>query len=303
MTNRSQAPATAPAVATETVTLPDGRALAVDVRGPADGPVVVLLHAAPGSRRFDPQPAVTAAAGVRLVTVDRAGYGGSDPWPADVVPTLDGLAADVEHGLRRLGLLAAPRGVALAGWSAGGRAALALAARLGDDVRAVALLAAPASDDDVPWIPEGHREVLHQLRGRPAEAVGTLAGMFEAALPPSGAAAVPMVAGGAADDALLERDAGLRARLAGMLDEALRGGAAGIATDLTAANVPPSGFDPASVRVPVHLWYGEDDPGVTPAHGEHFAATLPDARLVVVPGAGHLVPVTEWEQVLAALAV
>jgi pimeloyl-ACP methyl ester carboxylesterase len=303
MTNRSQAPATATAVATENVTLPDGRALAVDVRGPADGPVVVLLHAAPGSRRFDPQPAVTAAAGVRLVTVDRAGYGGSDPWPADVVPTLDGLAADVEHGLRRLGLLAAPRGVALAGWSAGGRVALSLAARLGDAVRAVALLAAPASDDDVPWIPEGHREVLHQLRGRPAEAVGTLAGMFGAALPPSGAAAVPMVAGGAADDALLERDAGLRARLAGMLDEALRGGAAGIATDLTAANVPPSGFDPASVRVPVHLWYGEDDPGVTPAHGEHFAATLPDARLVVVPGAGHLVPVTEWEQVLAALAV
>ena len=51
----------------------------------------------------------------------------------------------------------------------------------------------------------------------------------------------------------------------------------------------------------MHLWYGEDDAVVTPAHGEHFAAELPRARLVVVPGAGHLVVATEWAHVLGAL--
>jgi pimeloyl-ACP methyl ester carboxylesterase len=288
-------------VETRTVTLPDGRALAFDLRGPAHAPVVVLLPAAPGSRRFDPDPAATAAAGVRLVTVDRPGYGASDPYPAGAVPTLDGVAADVAHGLEQLGLLDAPGGVALAGWSAGGRVALSLAARLGDAVRSVAVLAAPASDDDVPWIPEEHRQVLHELRGHPEDAYGALTAMLGGGLPPEGAAATEMVAAGESDEALVARDGALRRRLAAMLDEAFRGGAAGMAADLTAANVPPSGFDPAAVGVPVHLWYGEDDPIVTPAHGEHFAATLPRARLVVVPGAGHLVVATEWSQVLGAL--
>jgi pimeloyl-ACP methyl ester carboxylesterase len=286
---------------TRTVTLPDGRALTFDLRGPAGGRVVVFLTVAPGSRRFDPAPAATAAAGVRLVTVDRPGYGASDPYPAGAVPTLDGMAADVAHGLEQLGLLDAPGGVALAGWSAGGRVALSLAARLGDAVRSVALLAAPASDDDVPWIPEGYREVLHELRGHPEDAYGALAAMLGGAPRPEGAAATELVAAGAADEALVARDGALRDRLTSMLEEAFRGGAAGMAADLTAANVPPSGFDPAAVRAPVHLWYGEDDPLVTPAHGEHFAATLPRAGLVVVPGAGHLVVTTEWAQALATL--
>ena len=291
-------------VETRTVTLPDGRALAFDLRGPAGGPVVLFLPAAPGSRRFDPAPAATTAAGVRLVTVDRPGYGASDPYPAGAVPTLDGVAADVAAGLEQLGLLDStgrPGGIALAGWSAGGRVALSLAARLGDAVRSVALLAAPASDDDVPWIPEDYRQVLHELRGHPQDAYGALTAMLGGAPAPAGASATAMVAVGAADEALVARDGALRGRLEAMLAEGFRGGAAGMAADLTAANVPPSGFDPAAVGVPVHLWYGEDDPLVTPAHGEHFAATLPQARLVVVPGAGHLVVATEWAQALATL--
>jgi pimeloyl-ACP methyl ester carboxylesterase len=281
------------------VTLPDGRRLAFDVRGPAGGPVVVFLHSAPGSRRLDPDPGATAAAGVRLVTVDRPGYGASDPYPSDVVPTLNRMADDIATGLRSLGLLDVP--VSVAGWSAGGRVALALAARLGDDVSSVALLAAPASDDDVPWIPEEHRQPLHALRARPGDAAGALAAMLGDALPPDGASAVPMVAAGEADEALLARDAGVRDRLATMLDEALRCGAAGVAADLTAANVPPADFDPAAVRARVTLHYGADDPLATPAHGEWFASVLPSARLVVVPGAGHLLPLTEWGAVLAAL--
>ena len=103
---------------------PDGRTVAFDIAGPDDGPVVVLHHAAPGSRRFDPDPAATAAAGVRLVTIDRAGYGGSDPLPAGTVPTIPGYAADAAAVLDHLGVTSA----VVAGWSAGGRVAAALAA-------------------------------------------------------------------------------------------------------------------------------------------------------------------------------
>jgi len=46
---------------------------------PADAPVVLLCHAAPGSASFDPDPDTTVAAGIRLISVDRPGYGGSEP--------------------------------------------------------------------------------------------------------------------------------------------------------------------------------------------------------------------------------
>lgn len=59
-----------------------GRKIAVAEFGAADGPVVLLLHRSPGSRLFDPDPVATAAAGVRLVTMDRPGYGVTDPVEA-----------------------------------------------------------------------------------------------------------------------------------------------------------------------------------------------------------------------------
>ena len=71
----------------QSITVPDGRTVAFDLAGPDGGPVVVLHHSAPGSRRFDPDPTATSAAGVRLVTIDRAGYGRSDPLSAGTVPT------------------------------------------------------------------------------------------------------------------------------------------------------------------------------------------------------------------------
>ena len=40
---------------------------------PADAPVVLLCHAAPGSGSFDPDPEATAAAGIRLIGGGPAG--------------------------------------------------------------------------------------------------------------------------------------------------------------------------------------------------------------------------------------
>ena len=49
---------------------PDGRRVVVhDLTpdAPEDAPVVLLSHAAPGSGTFDPEPAETAARGIRLI--------------------------------------------------------------------------------------------------------------------------------------------------------------------------------------------------------------------------------------------
>ncbi len=57
----------------------DGRALSVAQWGDPYGTPVLQLHGTPGSRLDrHPDEALVRAAGVRLVTFDRPGYGGSD---------------------------------------------------------------------------------------------------------------------------------------------------------------------------------------------------------------------------------
>jgi pimeloyl-ACP methyl ester carboxylesterase len=275
------------------VELPDGRTLALRATGPEEGPVVVLCHSAPGSRALDPDPAATAAAGVRLVTADRAGYGASTPVPAGTVPTIPGYADDLAAGLAHLGVTDA----GVAGWSAGGRVALALAARHPALVRAVAIASTPAPHEDVPWIPEEQAAQAEALKGDPAGATATMTvALAGAGDDPDGA--VAMVAAGPADEAALAADPARRDRLTAMLAEAFAPGPGGVAADIVSYTVAPWGFDPAAVGAPTTAFYGADDPIVSRAHGEWYVARVPAAELRIVPGIGHLVAMTAWGQML-----
>src|SRR5699024_1947321 len=62
--------------------LPDGRRLAYSEQGDPAGRPLLLLHGTPGSRlQRHPDGELARRAGVRLVTVDRPGFGLSDPAP------------------------------------------------------------------------------------------------------------------------------------------------------------------------------------------------------------------------------
>jgi pimeloyl-ACP methyl ester carboxylesterase len=259
---------------------------------PAGAPVVLLSHAAPGDGSFDPDPAVTAAHGVRLVAPDRPGYGGSDPVGADEFASID-LAADDAAAL--LDELLAPGGTAgVVGWSAGGRVALALAARRPELVDRVAVLGSPAPDEQVPWIPDEFRPGIDALRGVPAVAAhAALTPAFTPMLDQPTDALLPMVGVGEPDSVALARP-GVVDRLLRMLDGAVTQGAVGMVADIAGYSLRPWGFDPADVTQPVLLGYGVADQRVPPAHGEWYRDQLPDARLEVVPGVGHLVVVPFW---------
>jgi pimeloyl-ACP methyl ester carboxylesterase len=75
-----------------TLTRPDGRRVAWSEWGNGKGPPVLLLHRNPGSRLLDPDSAATTASAVHLITIDRPGYGGTDP-AAD--PTPEAVSSDV----------------------------------------------------------------------------------------------------------------------------------------------------------------------------------------------------------------
>lgn len=281
---------------THTLTTADGRTVAYDVTGPADGPVVVLLHSAPGSRVLDPDPAATAQAGVRLVTIDRPGYGGSTPTPADVVPSLPAQADDVAAVLADLG--AAEAGVV--GWSHGGRVAAAVAARHPERVRAVAIVGTP-SPEDLTWIPEEQQAMLDGLRGDPLTATAGLAAILEEAgqEAPEGEAGLAFIAG--PGDAPLLEDEAVKARVVTMVETAFTQGAIGCAADVVADQIAPWGFDPRSIGAPTRLVYSEDD-FVAPHHGDWWAAQISTATRTTTRGVGHLLIVPEWPSILDHVA-
>ena len=156
------------------VTLRDGRRIGLTAFGdPMAQRIVLLCHPAPGSGGFDPDPAITSSWGVHVVSVDRPGYGSSTPLPDDRRPSIgrwaDDLAEYIEFVIeqaRETG--AAPlHKVGAIGWSAGGRVALALAAKHPGLVDRVAIVATPAPDTAVRWIPPEFARINAELLQQP----------------------------------------------------------------------------------------------------------------------------------------
>lgn len=273
-----------PPLADEVLRLADGRLLAWTEWGDPRGSAVVFLHPCPGSRMFCPDEEATAVEGVRLITVDRPGYGGSDPV-AD--PTLAGFAMDLERLADHLWLGQFP----VVGWSGGGSYAAACAARLGERVSALILVATPAPA----FSPAAAG--LGRLAGEdPRQALATIAAN-SAAL-----ASAPDLAGegwASASDAAARRRPGVEGALRVMWEEGLRAGLHGVAADVV-AGLRPWDFDPSQVPAPAQLFYGEDDPVVGLPDGRWWEEALPDGYLSMLPG-GHLLPVVAWPQILSAI--
>lgn len=277
---------------THHIRLDDDRTLAVDEYGDPAGTPVLLFTSAPGSRRFDPNPEATAAASVRLLVTDRPGYGDSSPWPDDVIPSWAMVANDHVAALDQLGI----DRVRVVGWSQGGLAALAMAARHNARVIDATVVGTPAPNDQVAWIPDEFVGFLAMLRNDPSSAVAALAPEFvEMAADPN--AAVHGLLGGPADEAALDHN-GLRQRLEAMLSIAFGQQGLGLAYDIVATNIALASFDLGTIDLPVSLVYGTDDEVVPPAHGVYYRDRLPNTKLST-PRGGHLAIAAQWPSILA----
>jgi len=263
----------------------DGRQLSTQVYGDPEGRPVFLLHGTPGSRLGPhPRSAVLHRLGVRLVSFDRPGYGGSDRLEgrrvadvaADVLAIAD--ARDLEQ-------------FSVVGRSGGGPHALACAALLADRVTRVAVLVgiAPHGADGLDWfdgmaqsnvteytaaansyadIVARTREVASAVRADPASLIARL----HAELPDP--------------DRRVVADRGIRSMLIETYAEALRTSDYGWIDDVVAF-CSDWGFDPASIPVPVLLWHGASDVFSPASHARWLAGKIPNAAVVVQAGAAH----------------
>ncbi|WP_285115542.1 alpha/beta fold hydrolase [Leifsonia sp. fls2-241-R2A-40a] len=302
-------------MADRTFTLRSGRVLGLSSFGDADAErLVVLCHPAPGSSGFDPDPDASAERRAHIVALDRPGYGSSDPWPLGTWPSIVRAADDIAEYVRSVVVaetvigVTRPRTVGVAGWSAGGRVALALAARHPQLVDRVAIVGTPAPNEAVPWIDPQLQALSDQLGAMaPDEAMSRLGGMLQpqadavAAADEPGDVPLDLLGIGAVDAQVLA-GRGVHDRLGRMLRDAFRQGTSGVAGDILSYTARPWGFEPGDVAAKTLVIAGQADAVAGHAHAAWYQRAIPDARMEMVPGVGHLAIVPTWGRILSHLA-
>jgi pimeloyl-ACP methyl ester carboxylesterase len=272
--------------------LSDGRALGYAEWG--DGAPVFGFHGTSLSRLADLGEDAPRRAGVRLILVDRPGYGLSDhqpertllDWPRDIAELADTLGIDR---------------FAVFGMSGGGPHSAACAYALADRVSALGLVSCPAPVWDRPELlfsaPPHRRPLIELARRDPDLVARRLLEDCRVELKRNGSGK-----GGRPNaDRAVMADPDMRARLEAATRETVERGPEGYARDLFLLYVAPWGFRPEEIQVPTQIWHGDADEAVSPRIAEFFAEAIPASRLHLIPGAGHLLLWSHAEEILTSL--
>jgi pimeloyl-ACP methyl ester carboxylesterase len=279
----------------ETLDTADGRQVAYEVGGAPDGVPVFFQHGTGDSRLCKhPDDDLTASLGIRLITADRPGVGGSSPYKHRTI--LDWVA-DAECIADKIGV----GRFVVAGHSGGGPHAMAIAVKLGDRVTKVGLAASIAPFDEpgtkgmvkdkdlkmifklahVKWLASAmgkmeakhyerdiHGFVAHCAREWPADRAifedGVLEPMFEAEF----------------KEAFARGGVGALDDMWGFLDW---------------------GFAPEEVTQHVEMFVGDADDILDPEMSIRLSKRIPDCNVHSWSGAGHYGVYGRWQEFIGSL--
>ena len=274
------------AVIDTTVRTPDGRTLRVQEGGDPGGRPVLVHGGTPNSRSlYGPHLELAREQGIRLISYDRPGYGGSTPQPGR---TIGDCAADVRSIADALDI----DRFAIWGISGGGPHALASAALLPDRLVAVASLASPAPydapgldyfggmgelnvDDIKLMLDDPTAARAKTISDREIMLTATAEGtreFLQTLLTPTDAA---VMTGELAEHLTQSGKDGLAPGIEGWWDDGW-------------AMLQPWGFDVRAIDVPMMLWHGRHDKFVPFQHGEWLAQQIPGVDAHLTEEDGHL---------------
>ena len=269
------------------IRLADGRVVGFADYGPPAVTAVLWCHGGPGSRI---EPAHLAAeatqAGLRIIGIDRPGYGLSTAQPGRTIAgwVPEALAVADHLGIGQF---------ATVGISTGGAYALALAALAPDRVLGVV---ACCSMTDMRW-PEGRatmsRPHAHAVWEAPDRAAAIAAATEAHGEGGSKMRGAGMAAALAASDAELFGSPAWMTQAPAAFRAMFAQGLEGYADDRLADGAGWVTFGVASIRCPVTVLHGRSDRMVDVIHAHHTAELVPGASLVIFDDLGHFSIVTK----------
>jgi pimeloyl-ACP methyl ester carboxylesterase len=284
-----------------TVRVSDGRVLAYAQTGDPDASPVFYLHGLPGSRSdvarsFGAE--LLAGSGIRVIGIDRPGFGGSDFQPSR---RFQDLPADVASVADHLGI----ERFAVLGYSAGGPYVVACAHALPERLTFAGIVSGVGPAEMARFRDEmGQTDAIMTRLARFAPPLARLAisvatkqairspekfsRTFDKELSPP--------------DLEIHQDPATRQAIRQIFLESTRQGPAGVVHDY-AIWARPSGLPFEQVDFPIRVWQGDADAIVPVHHAEYVVGRLQTAELTLMPGVGHLHTGDRWREFLAAAAI
>jgi pimeloyl-ACP methyl ester carboxylesterase len=284
------------------VPLTDGRKLAVSEYGDTHGLPVLFFHGTPGSRLlFLEDDEISKALGIRLISLDRPGFGLSDPKPNR---TLLDWADDVNEVTDFLKL----RKFSIVGVSGGGAFAAVCAYKLAERLHSVALVASTTPFVNgkspkgtmtankiafflarkAPWLVKASYKATKKLIEEQPEKFMEQNKKGNKHLHEW-------------DRQFLQTDEQLKGLMLQM-GEAFR-----VSVD-ECVNEPvllskPWGFSFKDIAVPVDVWHGEGDRMAPIEEMKKAASTIPNCQTNFIPGAGYFLTDDDqiWNGILTTL--
>jgi pimeloyl-ACP methyl ester carboxylesterase len=278
----------------DVMTLADGRRLSWHEFGDPRGSPVIFTAGTPesglGGGSYDE---AARASGLRWISPDKPGYGGSDYHrQRSLISWGDDLAALAgQLGLDRF---------ALAGESGGGAYTLAAALRVAGRVSVIALIAGAGAPADASERADQQARIrLYGWLGRNAPALNVVpftVMRWSLASPARRERSLHREMAAAPE----AKHADLRIEFEAVAD-ALRQGTRGAVQEV-ALSRPPWPFPLSEIRTPVHLWHGGRDTNGPIAIARRVARELPNATLHVSESSEHDVGRDRSDEIMAVIA-
>jgi len=284
---------------TQCFSLPDGRKLCYQEYGAIDGYPVIYCHSILGCRleNFYDQVDVAAQLGLRLIIIDRPGFGGSDyakgysfiRWCEDLQALLDHLQL---------------KQVEIVGYATGGVYAACAAATMPERISHLSLVSSGDMlryDSDYQATAKFYRMHMKLARDYP-KLHRLFAGILDKGLQKDPNKLFKVLARDLPpSDLKVLQDPCFRSKFSRYLKEAKIQGSNAFSNEVCQV-MSPWPFKPEQINVPTTLYHGAQDRLIPLALTKRFAEQVADSQLHVYENQGHYLIYQQWPEILQDIA-